>query len=321
MSTATTDPPEARGGSDAFACARRCFEEMLSWLEGPEAAGLSHTDLEEQVTSRGREAQRLSLQDHLDLRSVRERRVRAVDAAGVVHANVERGHHRRLATIVGNVSFERFAYRKEGAPNLHPADATLNLPERLHSHGLRRLAAIESARGSFDGASAAVARATGVAVAKRQVESLVAAAAVDVEGFYATRTPEPAGEADVLVISVDAKGIVMRPGSLREATAKAAAKATTKLATRLSKGEKRNRKRMAEVGAVYDVTPVVRTPADVLASKRVASPATAPKAKGKWLTASVADDAARVVGRVFDEADRRDPQRRRRWVARLSRAS
>ena len=47
----------------------------------------------------------------------------------------------------------------------------------------------------------------------------------------------------------------MRPDALRPATAKAAAKATAKLATRLSKGEKRNRKRIAEVGAVYDADP------------------------------------------------------------------
>src|SRR6266508_1605046 len=32
-------------------------------------------------------------------------------------------------------------------------------------------------------------------------------------------------------------------------------------------------------------------------------------------TASVVEDAAEVVGRVFDEADRRDPERKRRWVA------
>src|SRR5664279_2611146 len=51
------------------------------------------------------------------------------------------------------------------------------------------------------------------------------------------------------------KGIVMRPDALRPATAKAAAKATGKLATRLSKGEKRNRKRLAELGVVYDATP------------------------------------------------------------------
>ncbi|MGI8684733.1 MAG: ISKra4 family transposase, partial [Acidimicrobiales bacterium] len=41
----------------------------------------------------------------------------------------------------------------------------------------------------------------------------------------------------------------------------------------------------------------------------------APRAKAKWVTASVADDAAEVIGRVFDEAERRDPEHKRRWVA------
>jgi tRNA G37 N-methylase TrmD len=92
------------------------------------------------------------------------------------------------------------------------------------------------------------------------VESLSARTATDVEDFYETRAHTPVDETDVLVISADGKGIVMRPDSLREATARAAAAATNKLTTR-SKGEKRNRKRMAEVGAVYDVTlcPAPRT--------------------------------------------------------------
>ncbi len=41
----------------------------------------------------------------------------------------------------------RIAYRAPGAPNVYPADAALNLPAEKHSHGLRRHAAIESARG------------------------------------------------------------------------------------------------------------------------------------------------------------------------------
>jgi hypothetical protein len=41
----------------------------------------------------------------------------------------------------------------------------------------------------------------------------------------------------------------------------------------------------------------------------------APAAKNKWLTASVTDDAAKVVGRIFDEAARRDPEHQRPWVA------
>ncbi len=132
--------------------------------------------------------------------------------------------------------------------------------------------------------------------------------------IYASRAgPLPAVK-DVLVISADGKGIVMRPDALRPATAKAAA-ATNKLECRLSKGEKRNRKRLAEVGAVYDLTAVFRTPADVMASKAGQDPPPAPKAKAKWVTASVAEDAATVIGKVFDEAGRRDPDHKRRWVA------
>lgn len=55
----------------------------------------------------------------------------------------------------------------------------------------------------------------------------------------------------------------MRPDALRPATAKAASQAT-KLQTRLSKGEQRNRKRIATVGAVYDAAPVERNPATSL---------------------------------------------------------
>src|SRR5664280_1519455 len=86
--------------------------------------------------------------------------------------------------------------------------------------------------------------------------------------------------------------------------AAAAAKTSPKLATRLSKGEKRNRKRMAEVGTVYDATPTPRTPADILPAteEERREAAAGPVPANKWLMASVVEDAASVVGRIFDEA-------------------
>jgi hypothetical protein len=74
---------------------------------------------------------------------------------------------------------------------------------------------------------------------------------------------------------------------------------------------------MAEVGAIYDITPTSRRAADILPAddaQRAAARA-APPAKNKWLTASVADDAATVVAALFDEADRRDPEHDCDWVA------
>ena len=152
---------------------------------------------------------------------------------------------------------------------------------------------------------------------KRQVEDLAGRAAVDIDNFYLQRQAPVGAVTDVLVISCDGKGIVIRPGALRPATARAAASTNPKLATRLSKGEKRNRKRLTEVGAVYDATPVPRITADILPGNDTQRrDATAgPSARNKWLTASVVDDAATVVGAIFDEADRRDPNHQRSWIA------
>lgn len=282
---------------------------------------MSHGELEDQLQERGRELLRRLRQDHLRLRTRTEPRLDEVaDAEGVAHRRVEADHTRALASIFGPVDVDRLAYRHPGHTNLHPADAVLNLPAERHSHGLRRLAAVEASRGSFQEVSAGISRTTGQRVGKRQVEQLAARAAADVEDFYATRPQQsPAGE-DVLVISADGKGIVMRPDSLRPATAKAAAASTSKLATRLSKGEKRNRKRLAEVGAVYDLVPVPRQPQDVMTHSREAGddadePPPTPRATNKWVTAGVVEDAAEVLARVFDETERRDPDHARTWVA------
>ena len=219
--------------------------------------------------------------------------------------------------IFGAVEVTRLAYRRRGGGNLYPGDAALNLPRERHSHGLRELSAIESSRGSFQEAREAIQRASGVQLGKRQLEQLAARAATDVEAFYSqpTRTQDPATEADLLVLSADGKGIVMRPDALRPATAKAARHGTAKLATRLSKGEKRNRKRMAEVGAVYDLRPQARTATDIIGRDDQALRPAAPKATNKWLTASVVDNAATVITAIFDEAQRRDPTGKRTWVA------
>ncbi len=237
-----------------------------------------------------------------------------MDNAGATRTVAEAGRERLLATRFGEVVVTRIAYRMPGLPDLHPADAVLNLPAEKHSHGLRRLAAVETVRGSFEAAGAAIERATTVRVGKRQVEALAMRAAADVDTFYTARMIEPAREGDLLVLSFDGKGVVMRPDGLRVATAKAAIGA--KLATRRSKGEKRHRKRMAEVAAVYDLTPQPRTIADILPEPDTPGErSAAPRAKGKWLNASVTEDAAAVIAAGYAEAERRDPDRRRTWVA------
>lgn len=78
-----------------------------------------------------------------------------------------------------------------------------------------------------------------------------------------------------------------------------------KLVTRLTAGEKRNRKRMAEVAAIYTVLRFVRTPIDILADlgrkpddeARRERRARRPKVRNRGVLASVEHDLEVVCSR------------------------
>jgi hypothetical protein len=299
------------------------FGVLAAELAGPAAAVLTASELEELLDERGRAVLKQLLQDHYDLRKVREEQQAREDRApvtgtdGITRTRLETGHGRALATLFGTVTVTRCAWRKPGAGNWCPADAALSLPAGRHSHSLAKLAAIEAARGSFAAAHAAIARRCGPVMGKRQAEESVVHAAADIPAFYAARIPEPCTASALVVLSADCKGIVMRPGALRAATAKAAAR-LGKMRTRLSAGEKPNRKRMAALVSVYDAEPAKRRPHDVIAppggrsGTRPLRPG--PKALAKWLAGSVRKDPAEVIAAAFDEAGARDPGHRRTWV-------
>jgi hypothetical protein len=321
---------------DAFGRSRAAFEALTATLAGAQAGGWTHDQLEEHLETDGRELLRRLLQDHLDLRAVREqhavqhaladgRLVAVTDADGIDHRRVELGHVRHLTTVFGTVRVTRCAWRATGARNLHPADAALNLPCRLHSHTLKRRAAIEAARGSFGAAQQALARSCGKVAGKRQVEQLTVAAAADIDAFYQASAPQPCTDGTLLVLSVDGKGVVMRPEALRAETRKAAAvKGTSTYRTRLASGEKQGRKRMATLGTVYDADPAPRRPHDVLSPAVTIHAAgdggggrtrrKGPVATAKWLTGSIATTPQQLIAQVFDQAEQRDPTHRRPWV-------
>jgi len=301
-----------------FAAAEEKFNELVSRLSRGESRRMTHGELESLITREGREIHRRLLQGHFDLRASNEPVLVSVRGADGIELTHRRRRTRGLLTVFGLVTAMRMSYGARRHPSLSPLDASLNLPEELHSHGLRRTAAIEAARGSFDATVEAIERSTGTKVPKRQVEELVERAAHDFDSFYAR--PESAERAvnpnDLLVLSLDGKGIVMRPEELREATRKAAENAQHKLNRRLSRGEKRDRKRMATVAAVYDLTPQLRGPEDILAELRPVSDVSKPRPRAcnKRVWARVEKSAEEVTGEVFEEARHRDPKCRRRWV-------
>ena len=98
----------------------------------------------------------------------------------------------------------------------------------------------------------------------------------------------------------DGKGIAMRPEHRKNAGKADAAHPGIK--------------KMAEIVAVADFTPAVREPEDIAAppARRQAHPG--PKARDKWVSASVTESIEDMIAAAFDEAGRRDPERVRQRV-------
>lgn len=303
---------------DVFAQARGTFQRLERWLTSNEAMAITHSDLEEQLTVDGHELLRELFQAHLHLRHGREERLDAIEGAdGELHGQVE-DSERGLMSVFGPVRVPRLSYGARGESDLHPADAALNLPKEGASHGVRKIAAEEACKGSFDETVKAIATHTGARVAKRQVQELVKRAAQDFDEFYelGMAIRSDSNTKDLLVLSCDGKGVVVLHRYLREATRKAAEAEVHKLGGRLSPGEKKNRKRRATVAAVYSVAPFIRTPEDILADLRpvrsVGKPR--PKAHDKRVWASIEKEQVEVIATMFDEAERQDPLHRRQWV-------
>jgi hypothetical protein len=300
---------------DAFSGAREQMRAMEEHLRSDAAFASDLAELEGYVKEQGRELERRLLQAHLDLRAVHERPVEVCGADGV-RRTARRQISRVLVTLVGGVVARRWAYEAKGVETLHPADAALNLPADQYSFGVRRLIAEEACRGSFDEVIAQTKKIIGVTVPKRQVEELTVRAAQDFTSFYATRAMEAEDTTVLLVFGFNGKGVVMLHEYLREGTKKAAKKSKHKLETRLTRGEKRNRKRMAQVATIYTVAPWVRTPMDILHDLRSARAVAArrPRLVNKRVWASLEEKPAKVIEDTFADGLRRDPERKRQWV-------
>ena len=84
-------------GAGPFAASVDAFAALVAELEGPGAAGLTACELEDLLAERGREVQRQLLQDHLDLRAVREEQAArehhaaATGADGITRTRLEAG--------------------------------------------------------------------------------------------------------------------------------------------------------------------------------------------------------------------------------------
>ena len=301
-----------------FATAEQKFDTIITFLRSKEASSLTHSDLERTLEAKGRELMRKLMQAHLDTRSPGEAASPVRDAADGMRSRAQL-HDRQLETIFGPVIVSRIGYGAEGKSSLHPLDGELNLPVEKYSHEVRRRVAVEAAKNAFDEGVKTLENYTGAHVPKRQFEELVVRAAQDFEDFYAMRQQHSRAaphSGSIVVLTVDGKGVVMRPEDLREVTRRAAAKRDQTFTARLGQGRRLHAKRMASVAAVYTIEPFVREPEDILSPAREESAEPLrPRPEYKRVWASLEHTPEEVITAMFDEAEHRDPQHSKTWTA------
>jgi hypothetical protein len=165
-------------------------------------------------------------------------------------------HTRRYVSIFGRFSIPRVVYGSRAGQKIEcvPLDHRLQLPESDFSYLLQDWDQSLCVEQAFGQARTTVARILGLSQSVDSLEHMNQEMAEGATTFVLNQPP-PEEEGEVLVLSADQKGIVMRRPE--EAPAPKAHR---------SKGDKASRKRMATVGTVYSVDRYRRTAEDVVAA-------------------------------------------------------
>lgn len=179
---------------------------------------------------------------------------------------------RPYRSIFGVLSIERYVYAPGRKKKVAwaPVDARLGLPAGEQSYVLEDWMQRVCVKESFEESVGSLRDLLGVKTSVRAAEVMTRNMAKHADGFSESRAaPDDDAEEEILVLAADGKGVPMRR-PLEERLKEQRAVATSGDATldespteprakRLKRGEKRTRKQMAYVGAVYSIAPFVRT--------------------------------------------------------------
>ena len=165
-------------------------------------------------------------------------------------------HDLTYRSMFGPVPMTRAYYHHDQQGGFCPLDAALALPERSYSYVLQGFGLEMDADISYGGTHNSLDRMLGVTMPKAMLEATTLEASRDVTAFW-QQQEAPSGEGEVIVVEADAKGINMVRPAEKEPGPKFRAK----------KGEKHNKKKMANLFTIQTLDPVADTEPTILNRK------------------------------------------------------
>lgn len=242
---------------DAFDKSMSSFEEMMARLERAAADGTPLPRAEERLQRDLQELGRSLLQDYVDAQGTGDlgpvfgyhgRSLRRLDEV----------HDRRFVTVFGELTICRTVYgtRETQKHELVPLDARLGLPDSEFSPLLEDWAQFMCVESAYGKSQSQLERILGFRLTVRSLEQMNKRMGSAVESFRETESIPPKDEeGSILVVTADGKGVPMRRNPSDDPGHEG---------KRRLKGEKKNKKREACVGAVYTIDPFHRTSADIV---------------------------------------------------------
>jgi hypothetical protein len=276
-----------------FIKARKEFDALLGWIGQADEEGLRIDQVERGLFSR-----------LLAIGFVLLEAFVAKFGRGDVGKTVEREgrtlrrsvdlHSRRYLSIFGELIIQRFVYAIRPKQKIEYAavDEQLGLPQGECSYVLEDWLQKLCVKDSFDEGVQTLHDWLDVKLNVRIAESINRRMAWHAESYRESQPPPPAKEeGEIIVVAGDGKGVPMRrPLEARINHAK-----------RRGKGEKRNKKQMAYVGAAYTIDCFCRTSDDVIdevCRKECAKDRPQPKHKRVWVEMTQQSEDAPVNGKT-----------------------
>ena len=167
----------------------------------------------------------------------------------------------RYVSVFGELNFSEFVYaeRESQKIEIRPVSARLEMPESEFSLLLEQWSQAFAAKESFGEAQEAIQSILGLGISVSAFENMNRRMAEEVGGFRESLgVPPQEDEGEMLILAADCKGVPMVKKE----------KEPRPKGHRLKKGEKRNKKKMAVVTAVYSIDRFERTADDVMSELR-----------------------------------------------------
>src|SRR5512143_1345576 len=174
-------------------------------------------------------------------------------ATGRVVRRLPEPHRRPYQSVFGPFELDRVVYgtRESQSIEFVPLDARLGLPASKFSYLLQDWDQALVVENPYQQVNQVLSRILGLEQAVASLEQMTRTVATAVDDYRATQPPAPVAETpQVIVLSGDGKGVPIR----KPATAPPIS------AHDHQPGPKPDRKKMAWVGAVYQIEPYPRTP-------------------------------------------------------------